>query len=91
MEKVNVYDLISNAIEDGLGSASYHLTRLFIDGLFTDELGEMKFEAVEGVAGIEYHASFDGHEGFGATPALALKDLLQGVINGLYFAENGRP
>jgi hypothetical protein len=94
MQKVNVYDLLSEAVEDGIGNTSsqkQNVSHLFIDGLFSDEFGEMKFEAVEGADGIEYHANFDGHEGMGKTPALALRDLLQEVVNGLYFAENGRP
>ncbi len=94
MQKVNIYDLLSEAIEDGLGNTSsqkQNISTLFIDGLFSDEFGEMKFETVEGENGIEYHANFDGHEGMGKTPALALKNLIQDVVNGLYFAENGRP
>ncbi len=94
MQKVNIYDLLSEAIEDGLGNTSsqkQNISTLFIDGLFSDEFGEMKFETVGGENGIEYHANFDGHEGMGKTPALALKNLIQDVVNGLYFAENGRP
>lgn len=94
MKKVNVYDLVSEAIEDGIGNTSsqkQNIAELFIDGLFSDEFQEMKFETVEGTEGTEYHAYFDGHGGMGKTPALALKDLLQSVVNGLYFAENGRP
>lgn len=94
MQKVNVYDLLSEAIEDGLGNASsqkQNVSTLFIDELFSDEFGEMKFFTVDGENGTEYHAKFDGHEGMGKTPALALKNLLQEVVNGLYFAENGRP
>jgi transcription elongation factor Elf1 len=94
MEKVNVYNLVSEAIGDGIGNTSSqqeNINNLFINGLFSDEFEEMKFEIVEGENGIEYHAKYDGHEGLGKTPALALKDLLQSVVNGLYFAENGRP
>lgn len=47
----------------------------------------MEFETVDGKNGIEYHASFDGYKGAGKTPALALKNLLQEVIKGLYFAK----
>lgn len=94
MQQLNVYDLLSEAVEDGLGNTSSqkeNVSTLFIDGLFSDEFGEMKFETVDGQNGIEYHAKFDGHEGMGKTPAKAVKDLLQTVVNGLYFAENGRP
>ena len=93
MQKINVYDLLSSSIEDGIGNTSsqkQNVSDLFINGLFSDELGEMKLETIDGANGIEYHSSFDGHEGMGKTPALALKDLLQGVVKRLYFAENGK-
>lgn len=94
MQKVNVFDLLSEAVEDGIGNTSsqkQNISTLFIEGLFCDEFDEMKFESVEGANGVEYHANFDGHVGMGKTPALALKNLLQEAVNGLYFAENGRP
>jgi hypothetical protein len=94
MEKVNIHVLLSDALVNGMGNTGDQaaiITRLFIDGLFVDEYGEMKFSSIDGNDGLEYHVSFDGHDGIGATPALALKNLLQEVVNGLYFAENGRP
>lgn len=89
MQKVNIYDLLSEAIENGIGNTSSqkdNVSALFIEGLF-DKSGEMEFETVDGKNGIEYHASFDGYKGTGKTPALALKNLLQEVIEGLHFAE----
>lgn len=94
MQKINMYNLLSEAVEDGIGNTSsqiHSVSALFVDGLFSDEFGEMEFESIDGADGIEYYASFDGHKGMGKTPALALKNLLQEVVNSLYFAENGRP
>ena len=92
MESVNVYNLLFNAIENSVGNTSaqaQNVASLFVTGLF-DEDG-MKIDTVEGEEGIEYHVKFDGHESMGETPAKAVKNLLQNVVNGLYFAENGRP
>lgn len=94
MPKINIYDLLSEAIEDGLGNTSaqkQNVSALFIDGLFSDEFGEMEFAALDGENGIEYFAKFDGHKGVGKTPALALQNLLQEVVDRLYYAKNGRP
>jgi hypothetical protein len=92
MNPINIYNLLMTILEDSQGNVNDQADRvyeLFIRELFEDEFGEMKFETIEGAG--EYHANFDGHEGMGKTPALALKNLLQEVVNGLYFAENGRP
>lgn len=94
MEKVNVFDLLSKAVVGGIWDAAtqtQNVYTLFIDGLFVDETGEMKFETVDGQDGVEFHAEFDGHTGMGKTPALAIKNMLQKVINSLYYAEHGRP
>ena len=92
MQRTNSHELLSQAIEDGIGNTSTqkeNVALLFVSGLFDDD--EMKIETVEGKNGIEYHVKFDGHTGFAETPAKAVKNLLQDVVNGLYFAENGRP
>lgn len=92
MQRVNSHILLSDAIENGIGNTSAqkeNVASLFVSGLFDDD--EMKIETVEGKNGVEYHIKFDGHESIGETPAKAVKNLLQEVVNGLYFAENGRP
>ena len=81
MENVNAYDLLSEAIEDGIGNTSSqkeNVSKLFIDGLFSD--ADMTIRSVDGQNGIEYHVMFDGYEAMGETPALAVKNLIQGII-----------
>lgn len=91
---MNIYDLLSDAIEDGLGNTSsqkQNIATLFIDGLFSDKFGEMKFEVTSLICPPKYRVIFEGYEGVGNTPALALKDLLCRVVNGLYYIQNGQP
>ena len=90
MEKFNPYDALSTALLDGMGNTSHQqdlITPLFIRGLFD----EINIETIEGENGQEYHAEYDGYTGMGFTPALAVKDLLQSVVDGLYFVKNGQP
>lgn len=89
MEKFNPYDALSIALLDGIGNTSHQkdlVQDLFVVGLFD----EISIETIEGENGQEYHAEYDGHAGMGITPALAIKALLQGAVDGLYFAKNGR-
>ena len=86
MKEVSIYDLVSAAIIAGDNDAlsQYkNICGLFIDGLFE----EVRIFEQDG----GYLIQFEGYTGTGRTPALALKELLQSVVNALYFAENGRP
>lgn len=92
MQRVNPYDLLSDAIESGVGNTSVqkeNVAALFVSGLFDDS--ETKIETVEGRYGIEYHVEFGGYTSFAETPAKAVKSLLQDMANALSYAESQLP
>lgn len=92
MKTVNIYNLVSDAIEDGIGNTSsqtQNITHLFIDGLFAHKEHEIKFEFIDGANGGEYHVDFQGFIGMGSTPAQALMNLIEAILDVYFFSENG--
>ena len=79
MKEVSIYGLVSCAIiagDNDINVQYKNICGLFIDGLFYDETEVIRVFEGDG----EYHLLFEGYISTGKTPALALRGLLQMLI-----------